>query len=101
MGVPEGLFIDHKNWNKLDNRRENLRICNRNQNGANLFVKRRNKSGFKGVSWKNSHSKWCAQIKTKHKVVYLGLFLKKEDAAAAYNEAATKIHGEFAFLNTV
>lgn len=35
------------------------------------------------------------------KKYFLGRFHNKEDAAKAYNEAARKLHGEFAILNTV
>ena len=33
------------------------------------------------------------------KLIYIGRFKNKEEAAQAYNKAAIKYHGEFAFIN--
>ena len=48
--TPEGLFTDHKNFNRLDNRKQNLRICTKRQNQIHQFNSR-NKTGIRGVSW--------------------------------------------------
>ena len=47
MNPPPGLVVDHINGDRLDNRRENLRIANHRQNALN--VKARNSTGFAGV----------------------------------------------------
>jgi hypothetical protein len=48
MNPPADMVVDHINGDIYDNRRENLRIANRRQNALN--AKRRNSSGFTGVS---------------------------------------------------
>lgn len=61
----------------------------------------RNKSGFKGVSWDNGKERWLATICVDCKRIYLGRFDQVTDAARAYNEAAIKYHGEFAWQNRI
>ena len=98
---PKGKCIDHINGNGLDNRKCNLRICERHQNALNRKKNINNLSGFKGVSWFKSSQKWRAQIQYKKIVYHLGVFEKRIDAARAYNQAAQKYHGEFAKLNEI
>jgi len=47
MDAPKGRIIDHRNRDRLDNRRKNLRIVTPRQNGLNKKYK--NGSGFIGV----------------------------------------------------
>ena len=92
--------VDHINGNGLDNRKENLRLCNNAQNAFNASKQCNNKSGYKGVcSWSKGVKKWRAQIQFNSKVIHIGSFQNKEDAARAYDEAARKYFGEFARLN--
>lgn len=98
--VPKGLFIDHINHDPLDNRKENLRICTGRQNSYNQKpIRKNNKSGFKGVFWKENHKKWYAVIGIDNTKKYLGFFDDKVKAAKAYDNAAKKLHGKFASLN--
>ena len=97
MGEPDGKEVDHINGNTRDNRRENLRLCNRAENGRNRGKLSNNTSGFKGVSWNKETDKWRASImvgdgKQKH----LGYFDDPETAYQSYCLAATKYHGKFA-----
>lgn len=93
------MHIDHIDGDKLNNRIENLRICTHNQNQHNQGIRSSNKSGYKGVSWMKSAKKWQAQICCNSKVTHLGLYTNKIEAAKAYDEAAKKLHGDFAWLN--
>lgn len=89
-------LTDHINMNKLDNRRENLRIATHSQNGQNQGLRPDNTSGFKGVSWYKKTSKWTASIYIYGRRKYLGYFDTPELAHAAYCKAAKELHGEFA-----
>lgn len=101
LNTPKGLYTDHINGNKLDNRIQNLRVSSRAENMRNRFKFSNNKSGYKGVSWKKKNKKWVAQIKHENKVIYLGLFTSVIEAAQAYNSAAIKLQGSFAKLNII
>jgi len=95
------IEVDHKNRNILDNRRDNLRLATRSQNGRNRGLQKNNTSGYCGVRWRKDRSTWSAFIKHHGKNVALGCFSTKEEAAAAYNEKAIALHGEFAVLNEI
>lgn len=101
MNAPKGIQVDHINGDKLDNRKENLRLCTIQENSRNYSLPRHNTSGYKGISWLKRINKWQAQISINNKIVYIGVYFNKEDAAKAYNEAAIKYHGDFAKLNEV
>lgn len=58
-------------------------------------VNSRNTSGYKGVRWDNSRSKWTASITFQKKYYFLGRFDKKEDAIKARKEAEEKLHKNF------
>lgn len=98
-GAKKGEHVDHKNRIKSDNRRENLRIATRSQNGYNITKTSRNTSGFKGVSWHKGAVRFIASIGHDGVLRHLGYFDTAEDAALAYNAAAIRLHGEFANLN--
>jgi len=44
--------VDHINHDTLDNRRENIRVCNRSENQMNRTLQKNNSTGFKGVSFR-------------------------------------------------
>lgn len=96
LGAKKGQFVDHINGNKLDNRRQNLRLCNQSQNGANTKMRKNNTSGYKGVTWITTANKWKAQIMINRKMYNLGLFGAPEEANLAYKTRALLEWGEFA-----
>ena len=99
MNTPKGMDTDHKNGDKLDNRQENLRICNRSENNQNRLKVSTASSVYKGVSWNKKMKKWKSQVKLNKKPYYIGSFVKEIHAAMAYDMFAKDLHGEFAQLN--
>jgi hypothetical protein len=99
MDAPSGIMIDHINGDGLDNRQSNLRCATNQQNQFNSRKRRDNTSGFRGVCWREDKKRWRARIRVGGKQQHLGLFKTAEEAARAYDEAAKRLHGEFASLN--
>ena len=101
MKAPDDMEVDHIDGNRLNNQRSNLRLATSSQNKCNRGARKDNRSGFKGVSWHKKNKNWNVRIKADNKYLLIGIFQDKFEAAKAYNEAATKYHGEFAYINTV
>ena len=101
MGLPQdydfetNTIVDHKNGNRLDDRKENLRICNKSNNPMNCRIYKNNTSGCKGVTWLERLGKWQAVISVNKKQIYLGIYANKEDAIRVRKEAEEKYYGEF------
>ena len=101
LKAPTGMLCDHKNRNKLDNRRANLRLCTKAQNQQNQPVRSDSTTGVKGVTiFKHGGNKpYKAYIGINGGVNSLGYYKTVEEAAAAYNKAAIKHYGKFASIN--
>lgn len=91
----DGKIVDHINGNTLDNRKANLRICTAWENCLNTRISKANKTGFKGVDFREKQGHWTACIIYKYKKIHLGTFKTIEEAHNAYIRAAKDLHGEF------
>lgn len=87
-----GIIVDHKDHNRLNNKRENLRTCSNAQNGQN----RRPNSGrkYKGITEENG--KYRVRIQANGKRYNLGVYADLEQAVLAYNAKAKLVHGDYA-----
>ena len=87
------LVVDHKDRNPRNNRIENLRAASYWLNSVNNTA-RKNISGRRGVTVRG---KWYeTRIRHKNKLIYLGRFRDKEDAANAFLEMAKRLRGKYA-----
>jgi hypothetical protein len=74
---------DHRNRNRLDSRRSNLRIVTHAQNGQNRCGHSATTSEHRGVSLHRLTGKWQANATLNRRRYYLGLFDDEDTAAAA------------------
>ncbi|GAB2022123.1 hypothetical protein RyT2_11970 [Pseudolactococcus yaeyamensis] len=95
-----GQYVDHINGNPEDNRKCNLRICTNAQNAYNQKVRSNNTIGFKGVS-KTHSGRYRSYINKNYRQINLGIYNTPEEAAHAYDEVATLLHGKFARTNAM
>lgn len=93
--------VDHRDTNKLNNRKNNLRSCTAAENSRNCKISKNNTSGYKGVSWNKVQKKWSADITYNRKHIFLGYYMDVIQAADVYNKKAIELHKEYARLNVV
>jgi hypothetical protein len=70
-------IVDHINRDRTDNRRENLRLTNKTGNSQNRVT-----GVFRGTCLHKS-GKWQASVGVNRRLIYLGLFSDRMDAARA------------------
>ena len=91
----DGWLIDHEDRNRKNNRYKNLRLVDIKQSNQN----RSSQSKYKGVS--HVGGKWIASIDVDGEHIRLGSFEFADDACEAYDNAAKKMHGDYACLNNL
>jgi hypothetical protein len=79
----DGLEGDHINRDKLDNRRENLRIVTPHGQKQNVPSRRNSSSRFRGVSFFKRTGRWIAHVRVNGKSMHLGYFATELEAADA------------------
>lgn len=110
--IPDGLFVDHINNDRSDDRIENLRLVTPQQNVFNRKVAKNSKSGYKGIFQVKDRNKqpfknpsWKVSIQYTDKITGKRVrhtkqgFRTPEEAANYYDEKALEFHGEYACLN--
>lgn len=104
MGViAKGFYVmvDHKNTDKLNNRRVNLRLCNKSQNERNVKVRKDSSTRLKGVYHceSNKVNPFHAYIRVEGKKKHLGCFNTSEKAAKAHDKYVLENFKEFGRTN--
>ena len=89
LGEKEGLEIDHKDRDRLNNRKSNLRRATRSQNAMN--------SPSTGYHYYEHVKKWQAKIVVRGESIHLGYHDTEGQAKEARRLGEEKYFGEFAF----
>jgi hypothetical protein len=90
LAAGELRHVDHINRNKLDNRRENLRLVA----GRHEQVQNRpswGRSQHRGVSWHKGSGRWVARVKVDGVIHYLGYFHDEDEAGEAAREGRARL----------
>lgn len=102
IDVPKGFQCDHKDRDRFNNTRSNLRVCDQFQQMQNRQkTKRPCSSHYKGVYWLKEPKIFRCGIYANKKHYHLGRFADERDAALSYNAACRILHGDFACLNVL
>jgi hypothetical protein len=88
--------IDHRDFDRVDNRWSEIRHASMAQNQHNVRRQKNNTSGRKGVHWDKQTEQWRARIDFNGKVYNLGRFDSFELAVAVREKAEYVLHGEYA-----
>ena len=94
---PDGLFVDHINGEKEDNRQINLRICSVAQNSYNRGCSKNSKTKLRGIT-KRGNS-YRVKISKDGKQYSLGSFKDINEAISVYDKHCILLFGEFARPN--
>lgn len=92
----DSSVVDHINGNPLDNRKQNLRICNRGDNQKNM----KGHNGYPGVSFEKGVNKWRVRIRHNGKNLHVGVYNTEEEAIEARIRAEEKYYGEYGYYNS-
>ena len=86
--ISNGLVVNHRDGNPLNNNLENLEIVTYRINTSTEKCKNRIvTSTLTGVSWNKSYSKWQSHIRIERKTFYLGYFTDEIEAGEIYQRA--------------
>lgn len=93
LDANKNTYIDHINYDTLDNQRENLRVTTMSQNNKHRKgLNQNNSTGERNVSWSQSANVYLVQFQTEGKNVCYGRY-KKDELDKAIN-LANKLRNE-------
>lgn len=79
-----GEEVDHINFTRNDNRRENIRLTSTRQNRQRVQARANaNNGGYRGVTFHKASQKWMSHVHHQGATHYLGLYSTAAEAGAA------------------
>lgn len=82
----DGLLVDHRDHDRLNNTRANLRVATKSENGQNQSGQPNRTSKFRGVSWNRRLRLWVAEGRTLGAPRLTSYHRSEEEAARAASE---------------
>ena len=99
MNTPREMEVDHIDLDRMNNRRENLRLCTHQQNQCNKPLQKNNTSEVSGVGYYPPRHKFRARIKVCQHDVHLGYYETFDEAVMARNVGMACMFGEYGRYN--
>lgn len=100
MGALRNQKVDHMNRNRLDNRRDNLRVVTIAQNNQNRSIsKSKTSSKYRGVSYVKKSKLYRARIVYQGTETLIGYFKTEIEAAEAFDVFILNNQDKFVFVN--
>lgn len=90
MQPPEGREVIFLNHDRLDCRRENLRVVSKEEARRHHRVRHDSKSGVKGVRYNPETDSWSAYVYRHGHAYHVGTYYSKEQAVVAYDSEVKK-----------
>jgi hypothetical protein len=90
MRPPEGHEVIFLNHDRLDCRRENLKVVTRENARRHHRVRSDSKSGIKGVRYNPENDTWSAYVYRHRHCYHVGTYPTQEQAVAAYESELAK-----------
>ena len=94
--IPDGMMVDHRDRNPLNNQKQNLRLVRKQDNTKNRSIPQNNTSGVIGVYWLKNSQKWQAKLSCDNNVISFGVYNTKEEAIKTRLVAEKEYYKEFA-----
>lgn len=91
MGLPAAQ-VDHKNGDRLDNQRHNLRVTTPSGNQQNARLSIVAGSGHRNVYWREARRKYQVVFKVNGRGIHRGYFADLDDAIAEARAARKELH---------
>lgn len=95
MQASKGQLVDHKDRNKLNNQRSNLRFATRTENMFNSKLPSNNTTGYKWICWDKARRKYHVSTKINQKKINVGRYATLEEAIVAVRCKVLPLMGEF------
>jgi len=97
LNAKKGEYVDHRNHDTLDNRKDNLRITTNSNNTKNRKSKNsNNSSGYRNVLFDKQRGLWLVRLQINKKGKTLGEFTDVHEAGKFAEEMRQKYYGKFA-----
>lgn len=97
INCPKGYQVDHRDGDRLNNQRYNLRVCSLLENRRNRARQKNQSNKYIGVS--KIKDKYLARFWHEGKTIIIGTFYSEEEAVMARDAKVLEVRKEFAKLN--